>query len=204
MALKPELGREWKRGAVQEIYWLGPSPAEEECVQLGRPDYDSAARAECQRYIEAIRKVCGPEPDGVRLAIKSQPHDFGSYLEVAVVFDGENAAAREYAAKCDENAPTTWAATERSAETAVRFQPGTVVVTIGAMNVATQEQLVALVRRHLAGDWGDVGAQDAKANEDAVKWQERVLSSYRVNGEKLWVLTEADRSSTTVMTPGEY
>jgi hypothetical protein len=70
--------------------------------------------------------------------------------------------------------------------------------------VATPEQLAALVRRHLSGDWGDVGAEDAKANEAALKWGERILSSYKVGEEKLWVITEADRSSTTVMTPGEY
>ena len=86
----------------------------------------------------------------------------------------------------------------------IHFQPGTVVATVGATMVATPEQLAALVRRHLSGDWGDVDAGDAKANENAVKWGERVLSSYKIGDEKLWVLTEADRSATTVLTPGEY
>ena len=193
---------------MREIYWLGPAPAEEDCVQVGSPDYARDARAECQRYIEAIRTVCGPEPDGARLTVKAQPHDYGSYLEVAVVFDGDNAAACEYASKCDADAPKTWAEASPSAGApaggAVRFQPGTVVVTLGATLVATEEQLAALVRRHLAGDWGDVDKDDAKANERALKWGERVLSSYEVNGEKLWVLTEADRSATTVLTPDEY
>lgn len=70
--------------------------------------------------------------------------------------------------------------------------------------VATPEQLAALVRRHLSGDWGDVDAADATANEHALTHGERILSSYAVKGERLWVLTEADRSSTTVLTPGEY
>ena len=86
----------------------------------------------------------------------------------------------------------------------IRFQPGTVVATIGATMIATPEQLAALVRRHLSGDWGDVDAEDAKANERAVKWGERVLSSYKIGETKLWIITEADRSSTCVMTPGEY
>lgn len=86
----------------------------------------------------------------------------------------------------------------------IRFQPGTVVATVGATMVATEEQLKALVRRHLSGDWGDVNCDDAQANERAVKWGDRILSSYEVNGEKLWVETVADRSSTCVMTPSEY
>ena len=62
-----------------------------------------------------------------------------------------------------------------------------------------------MLRRHLQGDWGDVDADDAKANDQALTWGNRVLSSYRSEtGEKLWVITEGDRSQTTVMTPGEY
>lgn len=87
----------------------------------------------------------------------------------------------------------------------IRFQPGTVVATVGALHVATHAQIHALLQRHLAGDWGDVDAEDAKANERALKWGERILSSYKLpSGEKLWLLTEADRSATTVLTPGEY
>jgi hypothetical protein len=86
----------------------------------------------------------------------------------------------------------------------LRFQPGTVVTTMGALQVASREEIVGLVRRHLSGDWGDVDADDARANEHAVNWGGRVLSSYQVNGEKLWVITTADRSETCVMTPGEY
>jgi len=191
----------------KEIAWLGPAPAEEECAQLGSPDYEDRAKKECLAYIEAIRHVCGPEPEGARLRIKRQSHDYGVYLEVAVEYDPESRIAVEYAAKCDDQAPTTWdeaGMTAPTISTPIRFQPGTVVATVGATLVATPEQLDALVRRHLSGDWGDVGADDAKANDNALKWGERVLSSYRVGEEKLWVITEADRSSTTVLTPGEY
>jgi hypothetical protein len=90
------------------------------------------------------------------------------------------------------------------AQDKIKFQPGTVVATVGATMVASEEQLAALVRRHISGDWGNVGAEDAKANEWALKVGERLLSSYDVDGNKLWVITEADRSATTVLTPGEY
>ncbi|MBY0459083.1 MAG: hypothetical protein K2V38_17240 [Gemmataceae bacterium] len=84
-------------------------------------------------------------------------------------------------------------------ENAIRFRVGTVVVTQGA----TEEQIAALLRQHQAGDWGDVGAEDAKANERALRRGEQVPSSSRVNGEKVWILTPADRSATTVLIPGE-
>jgi hypothetical protein len=90
------------------IFWLGPAPAEAACVQVGSPDYARDARTECRAYIDAIRKVCGPEPDGAHLTVKSQPHEFGSYYEVAVVFDPDDSAAAEYASKVDESAPTRW------------------------------------------------------------------------------------------------
>ena len=87
---------------------IGPVPAEEECEQLG-PNYDEAkARAECKRFIECIRKVCGPEPFGARLIIKGNPHDFGTYLEVNVRYDDNNQVAVEYAFKVESQAPQTW------------------------------------------------------------------------------------------------
>jgi len=70
--------------------------------------------------------------------------------------------------------------------------------------VATHDQIDQILRRHLSGDWGAVDREDAAANEWALKHDERLMSVYDVNGEKLWVVTEADRSATTVLTPGEY
>ncbi|MBP3958323.1 hypothetical protein J8F10_24000 [Gemmata sp. G18] len=94
---------------------------------------------------------------------------------------------------------------ENKKEPAIRFQPGTVVATIGATQIANHFQMAEMLRRHLHGDWGDVDPEDAKANEHAVKFGERILSSYKTeSGEKLWVLTEHDRSATTILTPGEY
>jgi hypothetical protein len=93
-----------------DTVYLGPAPAEEDCAQVGRTDYEERARAECLAYIEAIRKVVGAEPDGARLRVKRQAHDFGSYLEVVCEFDGNNRDAAEYAARCDAEAPTTWEA----------------------------------------------------------------------------------------------
>lgn len=90
-------------------------------------------------------------------------------------------------------------------ENRIQFQPGTIVATQGALLVADNHAILELLRRHLSGDWGDVSKEDAKANDDALTHGERILSSYKMpSGEKLWVLTERDRSQTTVLTPGEY
>lgn len=93
---------------TQAIFWLGSAPAEEQSVKLGSDDYVRNARIECRAYIAAIRKVCGHEPDGARLTVKSQPHDFGTYYEVAVVFNPDDQEAVEYAVKVERGVPTTW------------------------------------------------------------------------------------------------
>lgn len=59
--------------------------------------------------------------------------------------------------------------------------------------------------RHVTGDWGEVGAEDAQENELSVVWGFRILSAYRTaKGTRLWVITEADRSSTCILLPEEY
>lgn len=87
---------------------IGPSPAAEDCVQLGTEDYAVLAREECNRFIAFIRKHKGQEPDGARLAIKSNAHDFGMYYEVVCYFDDEEEQAVEYAFGCESDLPETW------------------------------------------------------------------------------------------------
>ena len=78
-----------------DVLYIGPCPAEEDAVQIGEPDYPQRAKAQCRAFIEGIRKTLGHEPEGARLSVASQPHDFGSYYEVVVRF-GES--FREHAA----------------------------------------------------------------------------------------------------------
>jgi hypothetical protein len=90
-------------------------------------------------------------------------------------------------------------------DTEIKFQPGTVVATVGALAVADQLQIAQLLARHLSGDWGDLGDEDKRANEHALKHGDRLFSSYDIAPDtKLWIVTEWDRSATTVLTPGEY
>ena len=93
---------------MRNYFCIGASPSEEDCAQVGQPGYRKQALAECQRFIQLIRDTFGSEPEGAELAIKSFDHDFGVYYEVVCWFDIENQAAREYASRCDSDAPTTW------------------------------------------------------------------------------------------------
>jgi hypothetical protein len=87
---------------------IGSSPADEECAQVGSPDYAQRARSECNRFIDLIRRVMGPEPEGAQLSIKSNPHDFGAYYEVVCYYDTDNEEASKYAYRCEGEAPSTW------------------------------------------------------------------------------------------------
>ena len=85
------------------------------------------------------------------------------------------------------------------------FSLGQTVMTPGAQKTTTDEERHAFLARHVAGDWGDVCAEDAAANDRALKESTRVLSSYTAESrKKIWVITEADRSSTTMLLPEEY
>jgi len=89
----------------------------------------------------------------------------------------------------------------------IRFPLGRVVATPGALNALEKaEQLPAeFLDRHVNGDWGEVPDADKQENERAVEQGLRILSAYTTSaGDKLWILTEADRSATILMLPEEY
>lgn len=60
------------------------------------------------------------------------------------------------------------------------------------------------LERHVHGNWGDVPPEDAKENQFSVEQGFRILSSYNIAGERVWIITEADRSSSTLLFPHEY
>jgi len=87
----------------------------------------------------------------------------------------------------------------------VKVPLGQIVATPAALGRVSQPDIVAALRRHAVGDWGEIDAHDRAANDDALKSNERILSVYRsTNGTTFWVLTEADRSVTTVLLPDDY
>jgi hypothetical protein len=87
------------------------------------------------------------------------------------------------------------------------FSLGRMVATPGALAVLKQNTQLAteFIQRHVQGDWGELCDEDKQANDEALKEGLRLLSSYRLNdGTKIWVITEAGRSVTTVLLPEEY
>ena len=87
----------------------------------------------------------------------------------------------------------------------VKVPLGRTVATPAALGTVSQPDIVAALCRHAAGDWGDVTPDDRAANDNALKSNERILSVYRsATGTTFWVLTEADRSVTTVLLPDDY
>lgn len=91
---------------------IGSTPANETCEQIGTPEYNQGlAIAECRAFAEQIKRELGEPPEGARLAVIGQSHDFGTYHEVFVVYDEDNQAAIEYAYNVEANAPTEWDAT---------------------------------------------------------------------------------------------
>jgi len=83
---------------------------------------------------------------------------------------------------------------------------GRVVATPGALNLLMDagEEAFDYLARHATGDWGELCAFDRRQNERALREGARVLSSYVVREERLWIITEADRSVTTILLPEEY
>lgn len=86
-----------------------------------------------------------------------------------------------------------------------RFTLGDLFCTPGVQRAISPEEMSVALKRHLSGDWGNLDAEDKQANEQALQAGARLLSSYTsTSGTKFYVITQADRSSTTLLLPEEY
>lgn len=93
---------------ARDSMYIGSTPCGEDCEQVG-PNYRPAmARAECQAFIRQLRRAFGEEPEGARLYVKSNPHDFGTYLSVECQYDDSRPEAVEYAFKCEGYTVEHW------------------------------------------------------------------------------------------------
>ena len=100
---------------MNEYIFVGPTPCDEACAQLGSNDYEKISRKECRAFINQIWRVAkntyNVDKDGVigfDVITKNEYHDFGTYREVVLKFDYNNILATEFAYKMDEIIPTTW------------------------------------------------------------------------------------------------
>lgn len=92
------------------------------------------------------------------------------------------------------------------------FRPGRILATPGALSALTHagQHASEFLRRHLAGDWGEVSADDKAANDESLVDGSRLLSAYLLTTDvKIWIITEAvddhgHREATTVLLPDEY
>ena len=84
------------------------------------------------------------------------------------------------------------------------FELGQVCATRAVAECFNQNALVELLNRYCSGEWGNLCDEDKQANIDAIEHGERVLARYDVEDESLYVITEADRSCTTILFTYEY
>ena len=85
------------------------------------------------------------------------------------------------------------------------FRLGQTVITPGALEALSHGDVLVALTRHASGDWGDVCVEDRQSNEQALQHGARLLSAYHSTcGVKFWIITEWDRSVTTVLLPEEY
>ena len=86
-----------------------------------------------------------------------------------------------------------------------KLELGMIFATPGVLRTVTEEERLDALRRHASGDWGEVDEEDKLANDNALETGERILSAYTSKGGvKFWIITEADRTITTILLPEDY
>lgn len=96
-----------------EKLYLGPTPAEEPCAQVGQINYREQALKECRAYLRQLARHFGEPPPETRFALTRETHDFGTYFEVVVWYDPEDEASREFAFRTEDDLPARWDAQAR-------------------------------------------------------------------------------------------
>lgn len=90
----------------------------------------------------------------------------------------------------------------------IMFEMGLVVITNGINdkldNVRFNKELKVALHRFTCGDWGEMEQEDIEANNEALRNGERLFAAYKTSEGKIWIITEADRSATTILFPDEY
>jgi hypothetical protein len=93
---------------MRDFVYIGSTPCDEPCEQVGSSYNGEKARKECRAFINQLLRMFGPEPEGAELKIKLERHDFGSYPEVVCYFDDEKQESVDYAFKCEGESPANW------------------------------------------------------------------------------------------------
>lgn len=91
----------------------------------------------------------------------------------------------------------------------MKFQIGSTYMTAGIKAKVAEDKVFAqevymCLHRHSQCDWGDLSEDDKQSNDEALQTGDRILSAYETTQGRIWIITEADRSATTVLFPDEY
>jgi len=92
----------------QDYISISSTPYDEDTAQVGEDNYMAKSRKECRAFAHQLLRQFGNPPHGAKLSIKHFPHDAGTYMEVAVIFDDENEIATNYAYSVDNDIPAHW------------------------------------------------------------------------------------------------
>lgn len=99
---------------MRDTLEIGPTPCNEDCQPVGMPTYDPMrAMAECRAFKAQITRALGEPPPGACLTITRNPHDFGTYYEVAVRYEDQDEEATDWAYRVEAEAPEDWDAEAR-------------------------------------------------------------------------------------------
>jgi len=94
---------------MRDQFELGTTvPHDEPCIQLGENDYSKFSKMEARALVNQITRNIGQPPYGASLKIISCPHDFGTYYDVAVVYDDEDEESEAYMLKAESAIPSNW------------------------------------------------------------------------------------------------
>ena len=86
----------------------------------------------------------------------------------------------------------------------MKFSLGQVVITPNALGKLKSDDILNALNRHILGDWGELDDEDRQTNDEALQSGDRLLSAYRSDGTKCWIITESSRMVTTVLLPEDY
>ena len=194
---------------------LGCCPIQEEAPIMGGHGYWAKARRECKALIRQLRRLAGQEPWDTWLYVKSHVHEGGPFLNLGYRYPQDDPMGQNYAQRLQDVFPERWddqarrelglASTPRDKKGHAHFPLGRLVITQSAMIVLDGGSVWLAVGRHSRGEWGDVPAPDHAANERALVDGGRLFSAHQSDGGRVfWIITECDRSVTTVLLPEDY
>ncbi|MDB9427178.1 hypothetical protein PN437_20150 [Microcystis aeruginosa CS-564/01] len=93
---------------MRDYIEIGPTPINEDCVQIGVSNYSRKATKEASIFVDQLRRQFGPEPIGTSLSIKWFSHDFGAYVSVVCYYDQDSEESVNYAFSCEGLAWEKW------------------------------------------------------------------------------------------------